>query len=166
VYETRSNTGLYLPHSISISSLFHLLTYLFMSICHAMRYPHKCCDSSCYYTDTCSIRYEPNCSIWDLKIQNFPRVIPPNPQCGKERPPPAPPPARPLASKCPRCWDAHFQKRSPKSKIATTPLILTGSPRAGRQTRMGWWGGWRNKQFSSCMLQYLENGTRYVQRYY
>jgi len=42
------------------------------------------------------------------------------------------------------------------------PEILMGSPKRGRQSRMGW----ENKPFSSFKRQYLDNGRRYGQSYY
>jgi len=57
-----------------------------VSICHArVRYPYKCCFISYYYIDSCNIRYAPNRSIWHLKFQKFPGVIPPDPQGGRGR---------------------------------------------------------------------------------
>ena len=67
-----------------------------------------------------------------LKISKiFRGYYPRTPKAGEGDPLPHPPPARPLAVRgglrprcCPRCRNPRFQKRSPKSKIATTPLIF------------------------------------------
>ena len=67
----------------------------------------KCSFTWYYYIDSCNTRYAPNRRIWHLKFQNFPGVLPPRP----------------------RRWNLHFRKRSPKSKIATTPLLNTRSAR-------------------------------------
>ena len=60
----------------------------------------------------------------DLALKISPGVIPPDPQGAKGCPPPAPTSSTACAAAPPRCQDPRFQKRSPKSKIATTPLLL------------------------------------------
>jgi len=72
-----------------------------------VRYPHKCSFTWHYYIYRCNTRYAPNRRIWHLKFQNFG------------------PPRREGATPS-RTHPQHglSKKRSPKSKIATTPLSI------------------------------------------
>ena len=90
-----------------------------------VRYPHKCCFTWYYYIDSCNTRYA-------LNFQKFSGGNTPEPPRQEGATPSRTQPQHclwPLAvRKRPRCRNSRFQKRSPKSKIATTPLVCVISP--------------------------------------
>jgi len=111
---------------------------VFACLCHyvmsALPAQLLCSVTWYYYIDTYIIRYAPNPRIWHLQVQKFSRDN--TPGTPRRGPPPALTPTRSLAvrgCKCPRCWDTSFQKHSPKSEIATTPLSATDSMAASHR---------------------------------